>query len=268
MSTAESDSHGNPRPLSSPEYAVQAVNVTKTYTNGYVGVNAVRGISVAIPCGQMVAIMGPSGSGKSTLLHMLGGLERPTSGQVFIDGSDIAKYSESKLTVLRRQKLGFVFQTFNLLSVLNTIENVALPLLLDGVDSGNAYSRAEESIREVGLDHRRNTLVNRLSGGERQRVAVARALTIQPTLILADEPTGNLDSVNGEQLMHLFCELVHSKGQTVVMVTHDANIAAYADRMIVIQDGRVAEDVTVKSHSPAIEEDHQDSTGNGSSFDV
>ncbi len=219
-------------------------DLRKVYGDGDTRVDALRGVNLQIDPGQMVAIMGPSGSGKSTLLALLGAVDKPTSGQVILEGTDVATLSDDQRTLIRRRRLGFIFQAFNLLPTLTAVENVALPLELDGVPSGEARRRAEEALKLVELERRRDHLPGQMSGGEQQRVAVARALVIQPALVLADEPTGNLDSVNSVRVTQLLRRLVDVQGQTVVMVTHDENVARAADRVIRLRDGRIEQEVT------------------------
>lgn len=211
---------------------IESQGLTKTYHTGEVDVEVLRGVDVAVERGEFVAIMGPSGSGKSTLLHLLGGVDVPTSGRVLLDGEDLSSLSDDGRTLLRRRRLGFIFQTFNLLPTLTAEENVALPLELDGVPSPEARERARTVLEQVGMSHRREHIPGKLSGGEQQRVAVARALAIEPLVLLADEPTGNLDSANGRQVTALLRGLVDELQQTIVMVTHDAAVAASADRLI------------------------------------
>ncbi len=216
--------------------------LTMVYDAG-VQVPALQGIDLRIERATFVAIMGPSGSGKSTLLNLLGALELPTSGQILIDGTDIAQLSENQRAALRRRRIGFVFQQFNLLPIFTALENVALPLRLDGVSPADADRRAEEMLAVVGLSERRSQLPIHLSGGENQRVAIARALSTSPALILADEPTGSLDSKAGDRVINLLRKLVDEQKQTVVMVTHDAAVAARADRVVSVRDGRIESDV-------------------------
>jgi putative ABC transport system ATP-binding protein len=216
--------------------------LTKTYGNGDLRVEALRGVDLEVRQGEFLAIMGPSGSGKSTLLHLLGGVDAPTSGQVLLEGTDLARLSDDQRTLIRRQRLGFIFQAFNLLLTLIAEENVSLPLELDGVARSEARTRALASLELVGMAHRRTHLPGTLAGGEQQRVAIARALVIQPALLLADEPTGNLDSVNGRQLTDLLRKLVDQRRQTIVMVSHDPTVAAHADRLVRLRDGLVESD--------------------------
>jgi len=225
-----------------PPPAAETRQVKKSFVTGEVTVEAVRGVTVAIHPGELTAIVGPSGCGKSSLLSMLGAIDTPTSGQVFVGGIDVATLSDYDRTLLRRRQIGFVFQAFNLMPTLSALENAALPLELDGVSQREAHERARAGLEQVGLGKRVDHLPSMLSGGEQQRVAVARALVTNPTLLLADEPTGNLDTAGGEQVMKLLRELVGKYGQTVVMVTHDAEIAAAADRVLRMRDGLIAHD--------------------------
>ncbi len=218
---------------------IEAQGLKKTYHSGAVDVEVLRGVDLEAGRGEFVAIMGPSGSGKSTLLHLLGGIDVPTSGRVLLDGVDLSTLGDDGRTLLRRRRLGFVFQTFNLLPTLTAEENVSLPLDLDGVPAPQARERARAVLEQVGMSHRRQHVPGKLSGGEQQRLAVARALAIEPLVLLADEPTGNLDSVNGRQVAVLLRGLVDDLQQTIVMVTHDAALAAYADRRVQLCDGLV-----------------------------
>jgi len=220
-------------------YVLEARGLKKVYGEAEARVEALRGVDLQVTAGEMVAIMGPSGSGKSTLLALLGGVDVPTEGCVLLEGVDLASLSDDQRTMLRRRRIGFVFQSFNLLPILTALENVALPLELDGVSSSEARHRAQQMLEWVGLEDRHHHVPSHLSGGEQQRVAVARALVIQPALVLADEPTGNLDSVNGQRLTSLLRRLVDEHHQTIVMVTHDPEVASHADRIIHIRDGRV-----------------------------
>jgi putative ABC transport system ATP-binding protein len=201
--------------------------------------------------GEFVAVMGPSGSGKSTLLHLIGGLEPPTRGTIRVGGRDLAWMDDAGLTLLRRRQVGFVFQTFNLLDVLTAIENVALPLVIDGVPEAEAQQRAERALGLVGLAERKIHMPSALSGGEQQRVAIARGLVTKPLLLLADEPTGNLDSNNSDLIMRLLRRLADDQGQTILMVTHDARSAAIADRILVLRDGRIVEEQSLPAPRPA-----------------
>jgi putative ABC transport system ATP-binding protein len=218
---------------------ITAIAVTKSFDLGAARVDAVRGIDLTVEAGEMVAITGPSGSGKSTLLTLLGAIDTPTSGQVLIDGVDISTLSDYDRTLLRRRRIGFVFQAYNLIPTLTAIENVTLPLELDGMADRIAREKASTMLEWVGLSRREDHLPSMMSGGEQQRVAVARALATEPALLLGDEPTGNLDSVSGQQVMRLLRDLVERRGQTVVIVTHDMDVAASADRIVHVRDGLI-----------------------------
>jgi putative ABC transport system ATP-binding protein len=216
--------------------------VRKVYGRGETEVCALDGVSIDIPAGQFVAVVGPSGSGKSTLLHLLGGLDQPSAGEIVIAGTPISGMSDDEITVFRRRKIGFVFQFFNLLPGLTAEENVALPLLLDGRGRRAVQPAVEAALAQGGLAHRRRHRPDELSGGEMQRVAIARALVIAPALILADEPTGNLDSRTGEQILALIRDANQRRGATVLLVTHDARAASYAGRTVTMQDGAIVAD--------------------------
>ena len=222
--------------------AIQVKDLTKMYRMGDQEVHALAGVSFDIQAGEMIAIIGSSGSGKSTLMNILGCLDRPTTGQYFLDGEDVSKLGTNRLARIRNQKIGFVFQSFNLLSRMSALENVEVPLLYSGVHS--AKDRALSALDRVGLGDRSDHEPNQLSGGQRQRVAIARALVTNPTIILADEPTGNLDSKTSVEIMGLFREL-NEQGVTLIIVTHEHDIAAYCKRMIQVKDGVVVEDVPV-----------------------
>jgi putative ABC transport system ATP-binding protein len=217
-------------------------DATKSYRQGDAEVKALAGVTLDVAAGEFVAIVGPSGSGKSTLLHLMGGLDVPTSGDVLIDGAPISRMSDDEVTIFRRRSIGFVFQFFNLLPTLSAEENVALPLLLDGKRARDVRDRVAASLDAVGLGHRRRHRPDELSGGEMQRVAIARALVIEPKLILADEPTGNLDTANGDQILELIRRANRERATTVVMVTHDAKAAARGSRLVTMRDGRVESD--------------------------
>ncbi len=215
----------------------------KQFGTDDVAVEVLRGVDLTIESGEFVAVMGPSGSGKSTLMSIIGGIEPPTSGQVILDGVDIAKLSDDQRTILRRRKIGFVFQAFNLIPTLSALENVALPLELDGIDRKAAKVRAAEALDRVELLHRADHIPSKLSGGEQQRVAVARALAIKPAILLADEPTGNLDSRQSGRVTQLLRDLATHSKQTIVMVTHDANVARSAFRLLMFRDGNIERDI-------------------------
>ena len=213
--------------------------LTKAYGTAASRVEALRGIDVTLRRGEFVAVMGPSGSGKSSLLHLLAGLDQPTGGSIRIGGVDLAVMSEDERALLRRRQIGLMFQSFQLLDTLTAEENVALPLAIGGCSADEARQRAARLLGSLGLAHRRQHRPHELSGGEQQRVAIARALVIEPLLLLADEPTGNLDSVQGDKIMTLLRQLVEEHRQTLLMVTHDAGHAARADRIIYLRDGRI-----------------------------
>jgi putative ABC transport system ATP-binding protein len=220
---------------------VQATEITRTYGEGETAVHALNGCSVAVGNGELTAVMGPSGSGKSTMMHILAGLDRPTSGSVRIQGIDITELGDNELTKLRRQHIGFIFQFFNLLPMLTAEENIRLPLELAGGKVDEAW--VEEVIKRTGLSDRKTHRPSELSGGQQQRVAIARALASRPTVIFADEPTGNLDSSTSKEILELLREMVTNYGQTMVMVTHDANAAAIADRVLFLADGCIVKEL-------------------------
>ena len=219
--------------------AVQAVELTKRYGTGPDATFALRGVSFVIRRGEFIAIIGPSGSGKTTLLNLLGALDRPTSGKVFIDGIDISKLPNAELARIRNSKLGFVFQDFNIIPRMSALENVELPLLIEGVAKDRRRERVMSLLDRFGLASKAQRNVNKLSGGERQRVAVARALANDPAIVLADEPTGNLDSKNTEVMMEFMKQLNDEFGKTVVIITHNPDVANRAERIIAIKDGAV-----------------------------
>src|SRR5574341_2349388 len=221
---------------------IQTIDLTKTYGSGETTVVALDRVNLDIQPSQFISIMGPSGCGKSTLLHLVGGLDRPTSGQVLIDGNDLTRLDDSRLTELRRRKIGFVFQFFNLIPVLDAAENAALPLTLDGVKPAWAKAKAAEWLTRVGLGNRLHSRPDQLSGGQQQRVAIARALVAEPKLVLADEPTGNLDSRASDEIAALLRQVADEWERTVIMVTHDPRIAAYADRIIFLKDGTIVDE--------------------------
>jgi putative ABC transport system ATP-binding protein len=220
---------------------VTVENLTRIYGSGDTAVTALNHVSLAVQASEFVAVMGPSGCGKSTLLHLIGGLDRPTEGVVTIDGEALFELSDDKLTKLRRRKIGFVFQFFNLIPVLNATENAAMPLILDGISPGKARAAAVEWLTKVGLGNRLNNRPDQLSGGQQQRVAVARAMIANPALILADEPTGNLDSRASDEIAGLLRQAASEWDRAVIMVTHDPRIAAYADRIVFLKDGVVVD---------------------------
>jgi putative ABC transport system ATP-binding protein len=220
---------------------VSAEGLVRRYGEGALAVEALRGVSLDVDAGRMTAIMGPSGSGKSTLMHMLAGLDTPTEGSIVLDGVDITRLSEKKLTLLRRETIGFVFQFFNLLPMLTAEENVTLPLAIAGEKPDPAW--VEELLDTFGIADRRTHRPAELSGGQQQRVAIARALITRPKVLFADEPTGNLDSTSSKEVLSLLRRSVDEWGQTIVMVTHDAGAAALADRILFLADGRIVRDL-------------------------
>lgn len=225
---------------------IQAENLSKIYGSGATAVTALDHVNLRVNAGEFVAIMGSSGCGKSTLLHLLGGLDRPSQGGVSIDGIPIADMKDDDLTKLRRRKIGFIFQFFNLIPVLNAVENASLPVTLDGVGPAEAKKRAAEWLTRFGLGDRLTSRPDQLSGGQQQRVAVARALVAEPALVLADEPTGNLDTRSGDDIAGLLSQVTKEYGRTVVMVTHDPRIAAYADRIVFLKDGKVVDETNLE----------------------
>ncbi len=226
--------------MAPPVIAVRGL--TKVYRMGDVEVQALCGVDLSIWPGEMVAIMGPSGSGKSTLMNMIGCLDVPTSGSYYLDNADVSKLNDDQLAAIRCQKIGFVFQSFNLLPRTTALANVELPLIYAGLRGRQRRQRAEEVLKLVGLGERLHHRPNELSGGQQQRVAIARALSNRPAMILADEPTGNLDSKTSVEIMELFQRLNHEQGITIIFVTHDPETAAYCKRIIAVRDGQVARD--------------------------
>jgi putative ABC transport system ATP-binding protein len=220
---------------------ISANALSKTYQSNGAAVWALRDVDLEIPPGEFVAVMGPSGCGKSTLLHLLGGLDRPTGGEIRLDGRRIDALSESQLAVLRRKQIGFVFQFFNLIGNLSAADNIELPALLAGMKSAEAHGRAKELLQTLGMDGKENAVPARLSGGEQQRVALARALVNRPALLLADEPTGNLDTQNTREVLRLLKQS-HREGQSILMVTHDPRVASAADRVLYMSDGRIVDE--------------------------
>ena len=233
---------------------IELDHIHKTYTMGDVEVHALRGVSLTIRQGEFVAIMGASGSGKSTTMNIIGCLDRPTRGTYILDGEDVSEMSKDERADIRCQKIGFVFQGFNLLSRTSALENVELPMLYASVDASERHRRSMEALASVGLSGREQNHPNQLSGGQQQRVAVARALVNNPALILADEPTGNLDSRTSVEVMEIFQRLNNEKGITLVLVTHEPDIAQYAQRVVVFKDGKIKRDYQVDEPRDAAEE--------------
>lgn len=240
---SESPISTTPSPTAEPagEPAARALDATKIYGSGDTEVRALDGVTVAFPTGVFTAIMGPSGSGKSTLMHCVAGLDALTAGQVFIGGVDLGTLPEKQLTLLRRDNVGFIFQAFNLIPTLSAIENITLPIDLAGREADSAW--VDQVVATVGLADRASHRPDELSGGQQQRVAVARALASRPSIIFADEPTGNLDSRTGAEILDFMRKAVDDLGQTIVMVTHDPVAAAYADRVVFLADGQITDDM-------------------------
>jgi putative ABC transport system ATP-binding protein len=231
----ENDSVSEPTPAS-----IRTVDLTRTFEVGETTVEALRSINLEVDRGQFVALVGPSGSGKSTLLNLVGGLDRPTSGELWVGGVELSASKEKALTEHRRKRVGFVFQSFNLLPRLTAVENVALPLIFVGTAERERLERARQLLGQVGLSDRLEHRPTQLSGGEQQRVAIARALVNRPAIILADEPTGNIDTRTGAEIMALLRRLNHEQGVTLLLVTHDPEAASFADRLIQLRDGQIA----------------------------
>jgi putative ABC transport system ATP-binding protein len=234
--------------MSEPRELIDIRDITKIYQMGQVQVHALRGVSLQVGEGELIAIMGPSGSGKSTLMNVIGCLDQPTGGTYHLGGVDVGQLDDNQLANIRNKRIGFVFQTFNLLPRTTALQNVELPLLYAGANGRNRRQRAIAALEAVGLGDRLHHRPNELSGGQQQRVAIARALVNEPTIILADEPTGNLDSKSGREIMEIFQRLNAEQGITIVFVTHDPEIAAYTRRIVRLHDGRVVED---KVNEPA-----------------
>jgi len=225
---------------------IECKNITKIYKTGGVDVSVLKGVSFSIDQGEFVAIMGPSGSGKSTLMHILGALDKPTSGQYFLDGKNVSELSDDELAIVRKNKIGFVFQSFNLLKRSSVLRNVILPLVYAGVPSDKREEIAKKALFSAGLEESLfNHLSNQLSGGQMQRVAIARALVNNPALILADEPTGNLDTKTGKIVLESFQKLNKTEGRTIILITHEKEVAESADRIIHILDGAIVKDEKV-----------------------
>ncbi len=228
---------------------IEVMKASKTYHQGAREVRALRNVSLNIGKGEFLSIMGPSGSGTSTLLNLIGGLDQPTTGEIFIDGRPLHGIPDDELTLIRRRRIGFVFQFFNLLPILTAVENVSLPLLLEGFPLSKVRQKAVQLLEQVGLGERAEHRPEQLSGGEMQRVAIARALITDPAVLLADEPTGNLDSHTSEEIFGLLASL-NEKGQTIVMVTHDPKAAAYGTRIVTMKDGAMSGDISLQGEAP------------------
>jgi putative ABC transport system ATP-binding protein len=240
-------------------YVVETENLTRIYGTGVAQVIALDHVSLHVNTGEFVAVMGPSGCGKSTLLHLVGGLDRPTEGLVKIDGQDLSSLDDDKLTDLRRERIGFIFQFFNLIPTLDALDNTALPLVLGGMKPTEAQSRAAEWLEKLEVADRSTHRPEELSGGQRQRVAIARALVTEPSLILADEPTGNLDSSAADDFAILLRDTVDRWGRSILLVTHDPRISSYADRILQMKDGRISEQTQNSKNDQkavAVEEHH------------
>ena len=235
---------------------LQALDLHKKYTLGAHSVNALDGVDFVVEEGEFVAIMGPSGSGKSTLLHLMGGLDKPSEGEVNLAGQSLSKLKDKNITLLRRRNVGFVFQFYNLLPTLTAEENITLPLVIDGKNTRKFQERLDNLLDLVGLADRRRHKPEQLSGGEQQRVALARALITEPAIVLADEPTGNLDSKTGTRIMELLRRSRDELGQTIVVVTHDPRAACYADRIVFLRDGRIVKDLQFKPNKELGEKLH------------
>jgi putative ABC transport system ATP-binding protein len=227
---------------------LEATRLRKQYQLGEQPVNALAGVELAVEQGDFLAIMGPSGSGKSTLLHLLGGLDRPSDGEITLAGMRLSVLNDNRATLARRRNVGFVFQSFNLLPTLTAEENITLPLTIDGQNPARFRERIDTLVKLVGLEDRRRHKPDQLSGGEQQRVAIARALVTQPAIVLADEPTGNLDSKTGAVIMQLLRRSRQELGQTIIMVTHDPRAATYADRVVFLRDGQIHHDLKFNLH--------------------
>jgi putative ABC transport system ATP-binding protein len=230
--------------------AVEARDVTRIYGEGTTAVEALRGVDIEVRSGELVAVMGPSGSGKSTLMHILAGLDKPSSGTVMIAGTEITHLNDSQLTLLRRKHIGFVFQFFNLLPMLDAEENVVLPLTIAGEKPDKAW--LDQLLEKMGLDNRRSHRPSELSGGQQQRVAIARSLVTRPTILFADEPTGNLDSTTSGEILDLLRDSTESYGQTTVMVTHEPRAAAIADRVLFLGDGLIVQELRGASQADVL----------------
>jgi putative ABC transport system ATP-binding protein len=250
LNTAEASAPASDLATRKSSAAVSAVEASKTYGEGEAAVKALSTVSLDVAYGEFLAVMGPSGSGKSTLMHLLAGLDKPTGGSVYIEGKDLTKMKDKELTVMRRQRVGFVFQAFNLIPQLSAEENIVLPLTLGG-DKPNG--NLTKLLEQVGLTDRRGHKPTELSGGQQQRVAVARALITDPAVVFADEPTGNLDSKSSNDILALLRRAADERGQTIVMVTHDAHAASYADRVVFLDDGLIVKQLADPTEASVLE---------------
>jgi len=230
------------------DYAISLEDIHKVYNMGEVDVHALRGVSINIKSGEFISIIGPSGSGKSTLMNIIGCLDKPTSGNYFIEAQNIVNLEKDRLAEIRNEKIGFVFQSFNLLPRTSAIENVELPLIYNGTPSSKRFELAKEALRVLGLDGREHHLPSQLSGGQQQRVAIARAIVNKPSIILADEPTGNLDTKMSVEILEIFKSL-NEQGKTIVMITHEKDIANYAKRIIILSDGKIISENKIDENS-------------------
>jgi putative ABC transport system ATP-binding protein len=230
---------------------LEAIDVVKTYGQGSVEVQALRGVSVGVAAGDFLSIMGPSGCGKSTLLHLLGGIESPNSGSVLLGKEDFGSLSDKERSIVRRRKIGFVFQKMNLMPTLTALENVALPLRIDGVSRADSQARAQTALKRAEIAHRAKHFPHEMSGGEQQRVAIARALVIEPAVLLADEPTGALDSANGKQIVELLLACA-AQGQTVIVVTHDPGVASRSSCLLRMRDGQIVDRIDNREQIAAL----------------
>jgi len=254
MTTSEARLHPAPGLVEKPEAPVIRIErVSKIYQTGDVAVHALRGLSLAVHRGEFVAVMGPSGSGKSTLMNIIGCLDRPTKGHYFLEGVDVSTMGKAALADIRNKRVGFVFQSFNLVARTSALENVELPLLYAGVGASERQRRARTALAEVGLADRERNMPNQLSGGQQQRVALARALVNNPSIILADEPTGALDTRTSVEVMEIFQRLNRERRLTIIIVTHEHDIAQYAERVIHVRDGRISADERMQDRKDAAE---------------
>ncbi|MEX2394797.1 MAG: ABC transporter ATP-binding protein [Actinomycetota bacterium] len=237
--------------MSEETNAIEAVGLTKNYASNGAEVHALNGIHLAVSRGEFVAVLGPSACGKSTMLNLFGGLARPTSGSVLLDGADLSVLSDDELSDIRRYKVGFIFQLFNLVPIISVEDNLALPAAIAGGNRDTVTRRVDELLTAVGLADQRGRLPSQLSGGQQQRVAIARALMMEPAVLLADEPTGNLDSQTGSEVMALF-QAFHEQGQTIVLVTHDAKVASMADRVLFMRDGQIVRETRLEEGGESV----------------